>query len=103
MFTATAVVVIVKTGEVVAPAATVTEGGTVALGSPLVSMTTAPPDGAGPVSVTVFAVVDVPPATEEGDSVTVDNVLDPRRVVALALEEKEEILFAASYAATVYE
>ena len=68
----TGVVVIVNVGETFAPAATVTEAGTVELGSLLASVTTAPPDGAGPFSFTVFAVVDPPPITEAGDSVTAE-------------------------------
>ena len=67
---ATDVVVIVNTGEAVAPAATVTEAGTVALGSLLERATLIPPAGAGPFSVTLFAVVEAPPTTDVGDSVT---------------------------------
>ena len=68
---ATAVVVIVKEGETVVPAATVTDGGTLAtVGSLLDSVTTAPADGASPFNVTVLPVVDLPPTTVFGDSVT---------------------------------
>ena len=49
---ATGTVVAVKVA-VVAPAATVTVGGTVAAGLLLVRVTTAPPTGAGPLRVTV--------------------------------------------------
>jgi hypothetical protein len=64
----TAVVVIVNVADV-APASTVTVGGgSATVESPLVSITTAPPVGAGPVSVTVLCVVDLPPTTVAGDS-----------------------------------
>jgi len=71
----TELVVMVNAGDTVAPPATVTEAGTVAAaGLLLVSVTTAPPAGAGPFSVTVFAVVDVPPSTDAGDNVTTDGL-----------------------------
>jgi len=70
--TVTAVVVIVNAGDTVAPAATVTVPGTVAAALLLISVTTAPPAGAGPFSVTVFAVVDVPPTTDPGLRFTAD-------------------------------
>jgi len=65
---ATAVVVIVNVAEV-APCATVTVAGTVAAALLDASVTTLPPAGAGPVSVTV-PVDDAPPATLVGLSVT---------------------------------
>jgi len=63
-------VLMVNVGDTDAPAATVTDAGTVVLGSLLVSVTTALPTGAGPLSVTVFNVVAVPPKTDAGDKVT---------------------------------
>jgi hypothetical protein len=61
----------VNVGDTVAPAATVTEAGTEAtVGSLLNRMTTAPPAGACPFSVTVLAVVDLPPTVLAGDSLT---------------------------------
>ena len=70
----TAVVVNVK-DKFVAPAGTVMEAGTVALGSLLVSVTTAPPDGAGPVRVTEFIPVTCwPPTTVTGYSVRAEIV-----------------------------
>jgi len=63
----------VKAGETDAPAATVTVAGTVTDGLLLLSVTTAPPAGAAPFSVTVLAVVDTAPATVAGDSVTADT------------------------------
>src|SRR5579871_1007640 len=70
VFDVTAVVVIVKVAEV-APAATVTVGGTAATAeSSLVSVTAAPPAGAGPFSVTVLLVVKRPPLTLVGDSLS---------------------------------
>jgi hypothetical protein len=66
---ATGIVVTVNVA-VVAPAGTVTLTGTVAAAVlPLDSVTTAPPDGAGPFSVTV-PVDEVPPITEVGLRVT---------------------------------
>jgi len=67
---ATADVVIVKYGDRVVPAGTVTEAGTAALGSPLVRVTTASPGGDGPFSVIRLAVADTPPTTEVGDKLT---------------------------------
>ena len=68
---ATAVVVMANAGEIEAPADTVTEAGTTAATLLLVSVTSAPPAGAGPLSVMVFWVVGVPPATDWGDRVMV--------------------------------
>jgi hypothetical protein len=63
---ATPVVVILNFAEV-APPATTTLDGTVADGSELVNVTTAPPDGAEPVKYTVFAVDATPPTIAVGD------------------------------------
>jgi hypothetical protein len=63
VFELTAVVLMLKAGETLAPAAIITEAGTVAAGLLLASATVIPPDGAGAVSVTV-ALVGVPPLTE---------------------------------------
>jgi hypothetical protein len=72
VLTETAVVVTVKVA-VVALAATVTLAGTVAAGLLLLSATTMPPGGAGPLSVTV-PVDGLPPSTLVGFSLTEDNV-----------------------------
>ena len=69
---ATGTVVAVKVA-VVAPAATVTVGGTVAAGLLLVRVTTAPPTGAGPLRVTV-PVEGLPPITLVGFTVAEDIV-----------------------------
>jgi hypothetical protein len=70
----TAVVVMVKYGEVFAPAATVTLLGTEATaGFELTSDTTTPLAPAGPVSVTLLLVVETPPFTLEGDRVSEDR------------------------------
>jgi hypothetical protein len=70
VLTATTAVVMVKAGDVSAPAATVTVAGTTAAALLLVSVTTAPPVGARLVRVTVLAVVEIPPKTEVGFSAT---------------------------------
>ena len=71
----TAVVPIVNVA-VVAPAATVTEAGTVQAARLLVSATTAPPVGAAALIVTV-PVADCPPVTELGEIVKEEGV-EPR-------------------------
>jgi hypothetical protein len=70
VFDATALVVIVNEGDIVAPAGTVTEAGTVALGLLLESVTKAPPAGADPFILTVFPAVEPPPTTDVGAKVT---------------------------------
>ena len=70
----TAVVMIVKLGEVVDPAATVMEGGTAATnGMSLESITNVPPTRPGAFNVTRFAVVDTPPAIVVGDNVKAET------------------------------
>jgi hypothetical protein len=70
---ATGLVAVVNVA-VVAPAATVTEAGTWAAAVfELVSMTAAPPVGAGPLSVTV-PIEEVPPGTAAGLTLTPLNV-----------------------------
>jgi hypothetical protein len=69
----TGLVVMMKFGEAVAPAGTVTEAGMVTLGSLLESVTTMPPVGAAPVSVIEFIpVIPEPPSTDVGESTTAD-------------------------------
>ena len=70
MFADTGAVVMVNGGDVIAPAAIVTDCGTVAIGSLLVSVTMAPVDGAGLLSVTVLSVVERPPAIVDADRLT---------------------------------
>ena len=72
VFAPTAVVVMVKFA-LVAPAATVTLAGTVAELELLLNATTAPPDGAALVSVTVPCEL-LPPTTEVGFTLTVDKL-----------------------------
>jgi len=72
-FAATGAVLIINVGDAIAPAVTVTEAGSVTLGSLLLNVTTIPPPGAGPVSVTVFEpVIPEPPTTDAGTSDTAD-------------------------------
>jgi len=74
---ATAEVVMANAGDIVCPAATVTDAGTTAAALLLANVTTAPPPGAAWLSVTVFRVVDVPPITDAGDNDTTEAVGDP--------------------------
>jgi hypothetical protein len=81
----TADVVIVKTGDAVAPAATATEAGTPTPGSPADKLTRMPPAGAGAFRVTLFAVDETPPTNEVGDSTGVaKNGFTVRVAVLLA-------------------
>lgn len=59
----------VNTGDTFVPAATVTEDGTVTPGLPLDRFTIASA-GATPFMLTLLAVVEWPPTTDDGDSVT---------------------------------
>jgi hypothetical protein len=70
----TAAVLMVNAGDAVAPAATVTEAGTVAAALLLVSVTTAPPAGAGPLSVIVLVLRVPPPTTDADDRFTADGI-----------------------------
>src|SRR5260370_7432155 len=63
-------VVMVKAGDAVAPAATVTEAGGTTPGSLLVNATLTPPAGAGPFRLTLFNVVETPPTTNVGERAT---------------------------------
>lgn len=84
----TAFVATVKVA-VVAPAATVTEAGKVALVLLEVSVTTWPPVGAGPVKVTV-PVDDAPPTKDVGERATLLTAGDV--MVSIAVEELEPIV-----------
>jgi len=67
--------VIVKSGDIVAPAATVTEPGTDAREVfELVSVTTAPPAGAAVSSVILLLAAGAPPTTDAGASVRVNQL-----------------------------
>lgn len=99
VFAATAVVVTVNVA-VVAPAATVTEAGTVAAALLDVSVTTRPPAGAADDKVTV-PVLDAPPATDVGFNVT--DVSVGAVIVRLAVWETPEsvaVIVADAFAAT---
>jgi len=66
----------VKYGEVLAPAATVTLAGTEATaGFELLSETTTPLGPAGPVRVTLLEAVETPPATLEGERLSADRAI----------------------------
>ena len=83
--------------EVDPPAATVTDGGRLTLASLAESRITAPPEGAGPLSTTLFEVVDSPPVTEDGDSVTVEIPTGvAARVIPVTAADSADIFPAAS-------
>lgn len=65
--------VVTEKVPVVAPAATVTEAGTVTLELPELKETTAPPAGAGLISVTVPPDGELPPTIETGEMLTLDR------------------------------
>jgi hypothetical protein len=65
-----------------APDATVTVAGTVTMLSPLPSVITAPPGGAGVVNETV-AVLEVPPVTVAGSKVSVASCEGPKGAVTV--------------------
>jgi hypothetical protein len=70
----TGVVVMMNCGEVLDPAGTVTDAGTVTLESLLLRATTIPLAGAGPFNETVFMpVMALPPTTDVGYSEIADN------------------------------
>ena len=95
----TVVVLIVNVAEV-APAATVTLAGKVALDELDERATTTPPVGAGPLRVTV-PVEDDPPATEVGDKLS--DVTAAGFTVSVALTETPvsvPVIFAATVAVT---
>jgi hypothetical protein len=78
---ATLVVVMVKVVDML-PAGTVTLAGTVAAGSPLESVTTAPPEGAEVLSVTV-PVELAPPVTLVGFRATEEKTADGGSTVSV--------------------
>src|SRR5579863_9040905 len=90
------VLAMVNVGDTVAPAETVTEAGTVTLALLLASVTTAPPDGAFPFSVTKLPDDDAPPTRGLGDRFTTDT--DGAVTVRIALFV---LLFADAVIVTV--
>ena len=77
----TGLVVMPNAAEVVAPAATATEAGTVTLESLLLRLTIMPPAGAGAVRKTLLlATTATPPTTDFGDSVIPDSATAPAGV-----------------------
>ena len=90
VLTLTAVVVILNTGDVVAPATTLTDPGTDATaGLPLESFTVAPAEGAGVSRVTVLAAAAAAPPTtdvEERFSEATPSGVTVRVAMALAPE-----------------
>src|ERR1700687_5213854 len=83
----TTTVLIVNGGETVWPANTVTDACGWAISTVLLSVTSAPPAGAGALRVTVLAVEDVPPATLAGDRLTDLIVIEAFAEVAAAISK----------------
>jgi hypothetical protein len=76
-------VVIVNGGETEEPSAIVTEEGTCANPELLERVTTTPPVGAGPLSVMVLLVVEMPPAMADGERITAETVTGTTVTVAV--------------------
>src|SRR5437879_931942 len=84
----------VNNADTVWPAATVTEPGTVTEASLLERFTLAPAAGAGLFRVTLFDVVETPPTTDAGESVTESGAMGftVRTAVLVVLPYMAEIV-----------